>query len=184
LGGGADRPFLLATEVEAMVRRADLRREDGFTLIELMTVTLILGVILLMAMSTLRGFRERALDTAAKKAAAGALETGRVLFTDHATYAAVTPAELEAAEPNMRFFDETTGSGGPGESSTWVPDRATTAHIFVAAVYSRSGKCFYVRDWITVAQPVGFGVKEDVAPSDCTADQATTVLFLPTWPST
>jgi prepilin-type N-terminal cleavage/methylation domain-containing protein len=167
-----------------MLQRIDLRDEEGFTLIELMMVVLILGTILLMSMSTMRGIRERALDTAAKESAASALETGRILFTDHATYSDVTTVELGGAEPAMDFVDEVTNSSGPGESSTWVPDRATTGHIFVAAVYSKSGKCFYVRDWITLG--IGFAVVEDVPASDCTADSAVppTVSFWgSTWPT-
>ena len=166
-----------------VIRRLDLRNEEGFTLIELMMVVLILGVIMLMSMSTLRGIRERALDTAAKESAASALETGRILFTDHATYRDVVPVELNAAEPSMTFLDEVTNSSGPGETSTWVPDRATTAHIFVAAVYSGSGKCFLIRDWITLG--IGFAVVNDVAPADCTADVAGTpmVTFGTRWPT-
>ena len=166
-----------------MPHRVDLRDEKGFTLIELMMVVLILGTILLMSMSTLRGIRERALDTAAKESAASALETGRILFTDHATYRDVTPVELDAAEPSMDFVDEITNSDGPGESSTWVPDRATTGHIFVAAVYSRSGRCFFVRDWITLG--IGFAVLEDSTAAACRADAAVppAVTFLTRWPT-
>jgi prepilin-type N-terminal cleavage/methylation domain-containing protein len=166
-----------------MQGRQDLRGEEGFTLIELMMVVLILGVIMVMGLTTFRGFRERALDTAAKETAASALETGRILFTDHATYSDVTPAELMAAEPSMQFVDEATNSSGPKNTSTWVPDRATTGHIFVAAVYSESGRCFFVRDWITLG--IGFAVVDDVAPADCTADVAGTpaVTFGTRWPS-
>ena len=163
--------------------RADLKSEEGFTLIELMTVVLILGVIMVIGLSTLRGIRERALDTAAKKSAATALEAGRILFTDHATYRDVTPAELTAAEPAIDFVDEVTNSDGPRLTSTWVPDRATTGHIFVAAVYSESGRCFLARDWITLG--IGFAVVDDVAPADCTADVAATpaVTFGTRWPT-
>lgn len=164
-----------------MHRHLDPRSEEGFTLVELMVVVLILGVMMLMAMSTIRGIRERALDTAAKESAASSLETARILFTDHATYSDVTPVELGAAEPSLDFVDEVTNSDGPGESSTWVPDRATTGRTFVAAVYSKSGKCFFVRDWITIG--IGFAVEDNVAASDCTADQAAAVTFGTRWPS-
>ena len=62
-----------------------------------------------------------------------------------------------------------------------MPDAATTAHQFVAAVYSESGKCFFIRDWITLG--IGFAVQEGVTESDCTADKATVVTFGTRWPS-
>ena len=165
-----------------MIRLPDLRSEDGFTLLELMVTVLILGVLLVMAMSTFTGVKVRAQDSAAKATAATALETGRIVFTDTATYANVFPADLSAAEPSLAFVDEVTNSSGPNNASTWVPDRATTGYQFVAAVYSQSGKCFFVRDWIT--QGIGFAVQPDVTPADCSADQAVApVTFLARWPS-
>jgi prepilin-type N-terminal cleavage/methylation domain-containing protein len=165
-----------------LIRLTDLRSERGFTLIELMVVVLILGVLLAMSMSTFSGVKERAQDSAAKSTAATALETGRIVFTDAGNYTNVFAANLSAAEPSLRFVDEVTNSSGPNNASTWVPDRATTGYQFVAAVYSESGKCFFVRDWIT--QGLGFGVDPGVGPADCTADQAVSVIFLTSWPTT
>src|SRR5262245_37628718 len=90
---------------EPMLRRPDLRSEDGFTLIELMVVVVILGVLLLMSVSTFAGVKQRANDSAAKQTASRALETGRVLFTDSATYSTATPAEMMAAEPSLDVVD-------------------------------------------------------------------------------
>jgi len=164
-----------------MIRFPDLRDDEGFTLIELMVVVAILGVLLLMSVSTFVGVKERANDSAAKQTAAQALETGRIVFTDHATYGTVTPAELSAAEPSLNFVDEVTNSSGPNDASMWVPDAPTPGHTFVAAVYSDSGKCFFIRDWITIG--IGFAVQDDVAAPDCTADQATAVTFGTRWPA-
>jgi prepilin-type N-terminal cleavage/methylation domain-containing protein len=164
-----------------MIRVPDLRNEGGFTLLELMVVAVILGALMLMTLSTLAGIKQRANDSAAKQTAARALETGRIVFTDGATYAAATPAELMATEPSLTVFDEVTSSSGPQNASMWVPDAATTGHTFVAAVYSDSGRCFYIRDWITLG--IGFGVENDVGPADCTADKATTVTFGTRWPA-
>ena len=116
------------------LRSARSRREGGFTLIELLVVVVILGALLLMATSTYSGVKARAQDSAAKQTAARALETGRIVFTDGATYSTATPAELMATEPSLNAFDETTPSAGPDDASTWVPDAATTGRQFVAAV--------------------------------------------------
>ncbi len=164
-----------------MARLPDMRSEDGFTLIELMVVVGILGVILVMATSTFAGVKSRAQDSAAKATAATALETGRIVFTDTATYAGVIPADLTAAEPSLSFVGEAMNSSGPKAASIWVPDRLTTGYQFVAAVYSQSGKCFFVRDWIT--QGIGFAVEPDMSARDCTSDRAALVTFLTRWPS-
>jgi prepilin-type N-terminal cleavage/methylation domain-containing protein len=164
-----------------MIRRTDLRDESGFTLIELMVVVTILGVLLLMSVSTFTGMKQRANDSAAKQTAAKTLETGRILFTDRATYATATPTEMMAAEPSVNVVDEVTNSGGPEDASIWVPDAGSLGYQFVAAVYSESGHCFYIRDWVTLG--IGFAVEDNVPAADCTADHAGSVTWLARWPT-
>ena len=101
-------------------------REDGFTLVELMVVVAILAVLLLMSLSTFAGVKARAQDSAAKQGAAKAMETGRIVFTDQATYATADTATLAAAEPGMQFADAAVGSDDPNVASTDVPDASTT----------------------------------------------------------
>ena len=156
-------------------------REDGFTLVELMVVVAILAVLLLMSLSTFAGVKARAQDSAAKQTAAKALETGRIVFTDQATYATANTATLAAAEPALRFIDAAVGSDDPNVASTDVPDAATTGHTYVAAVYSDAGNCFIIRDWITIG--IGYAVLRGAAPSDCTAGNASSVTFGTRWPS-
>jgi prepilin-type N-terminal cleavage/methylation domain-containing protein len=156
-------------------------REDGFTLIELMVVVAILAVLLLMSVSTFVGVKSRGQDSAAKQSAARALETGRILFTDRATYATATPGALTQAEPSLLFLDAVTQSDDSGKASTDVPDALTTGHTFVAAVYSNSGKCFFIRDWITIG--ISYAVLRDAAPADCTASNTAAVTFGTRWPT-
>ncbi len=159
--------------------RGFTEREDGFTLVELMVVVAILAVLLLMSVSTFVGVKSRAQDSAAKQTAAKALETGRIVFTDQATYATATPAALTQAEPSLQFFDAVTPSDESGKASTDVLD--PTGHTFVAAVYSESGKCFFIRDWITIG--IGYAVLRDAAPADCTASNTGAVTFGTRWPT-
>jgi prepilin-type N-terminal cleavage/methylation domain-containing protein len=163
-------------------------REDGFTLVELMVVVTILSVLMLMATSTFSGVKSRAQDSAARQTAAKALEVGRIVFTDSATYATVTAAELNATEPNITFRDGTLPGGesdDPGTASIDVPDRLTTGYTFVAAVWSDSGKCYFIRDWITFG--IGYAVLPNATTADCTAAFATAnpglVVFSTRWPS-
>ena len=154
--------------------------QDGFTLIELMVVVGILAVLLLMSMSAMIGARARAQDSAAKATAAVALETGRVVFTDRATYSAADTATLTATEPSVRFVGATVQSDESGKASTDVPDALTTGHQFIAAVYSASGKCFFVRDWTTIG--IGYAAVAVASPADCTAGNAPAI-FGSRWPT-
>jgi hypothetical protein len=134
-----------------------------------------------MSLGTFLGARTRAQDSAAKQGATKALETGRIVFTDSATYTTVIPAELTAAEPSMRFVDGATSSGDPMIASTDVSD--PTGHIFIAAVYSEAGKCFFIRDWTTIG--IGYAVDVDATPVECMAgDTSGAGAFGSRWPST
>ena len=160
--------------------KAKLEREDGFTLVELMVVVSILAALLIMSMSTYAGAKSRSQDSAAKSVATRALQTGRVVYTDDATYATVDTAKLTAAEKSVTFVDAAVGSTGSDQASTDVPDRATTANIFVAAVYSDAGNCFYVRDWITLG--IAYGVELNTTPASCSASNASSVTWVARWP--
>jgi prepilin-type N-terminal cleavage/methylation domain-containing protein len=158
-------------------------REDGFTLIELMVVVAILAALVAMASSTFIGVKKRAQDSAARQTAAKALEVGRILFTDHATYATVTAVELNATEPNITFVPAASSSDDPGKASADVP--GGTGYIFVAAVWSDSGKCYFIRDWITSG--IGYAVLPNATTANCTAAYASAnpglVVFSTRWPS-
>jgi type IV pilus assembly protein PilA len=155
--------------------------EDGFTLIELMTVLVILAALVLLSMGTFFGARTRSQDSAAKQGATKALETARIVFTDSATYAGVIPSDLSDAEPSMGFVDGATSSGAPLTASTDVSD--PTGHVFIAAVYSEAGKCFFIRDWTTIG--IGYAVDVDATPAECKAgDTSGAGAFASRWPST
>lgn len=74
-----------------------LRREDGFTLIELVVVLVLVGILLTFAMATYRGHRERAGDAVAQVNLRVAQSAAALYRTDRETYAGMTPAALRAA---------------------------------------------------------------------------------------
>lgn len=157
------------------------RAEDGFTLVELMTVLVVLSALMLLSMGTFFGARARSQDSAAKQGATKALETARIVFTDSASYATVVPGDLDTAEPSMRFVDGATSSGTPLTASTDVSD--PTGHIFIAAVYSEAGKCFFIRDWTTLG--IHYAVDADATAAECMAgDTSGTTGWNSRWPTT
>jgi type IV pilus assembly protein PilA len=118
------------------------KREEGFTLIELMVVVLIIAILIAVAVPTFLGLRKGAQDAAAKASATTALKAAKAIFADDDSYIAVDPISLEAAETSISFVDGATTSNGPLIVSVDVPASPT----FVAAVYSTSGTCFFIRD--------------------------------------
>jgi type IV pilus assembly protein PilA len=125
-----------------------LRKEDkGFTLIELMVVVLIIAILIAIAIPTFLGARKRAQDRAAQSSLRNTVTAGKVIFTDKEDYTAADVAALTAAEPSLKFV----AAAGPSDDPTTVsvePGGAagTDKTVFVAAAFSKAGKCYYVQD--------------------------------------
>ena len=118
------------------------RREEGFTLIELMVVVLVIAILIAVAIPTFLSVRRGANDTAAKTSAVTALKAAKAIFSSDDSYASVTPAALRDAEVSVNYVNGATASNGSLIASVDVPSAST----FVASVYSASGTCFFIRD--------------------------------------
>ena len=118
------------------------RREEGFTLIELMVVVLIIAILIAVAIPTFLGLRRGAHDAAAKTSAVTTLKAAKAIFSSDESYANATPAELRSAESSVDYVDGGTASSGSLVASVDVPDSSR----FVASVFSGSGTCFFLAD--------------------------------------
>ena len=126
--------------------------EEGFTLIELMVVVLIIAILIAIAIPTFLGARARAQDRAAQSSLRNALTAAKTAYTDNSDYSKSTSAatDLPAIEPSLTYVDGVAASTGPKDVSVQVSNATgTDKQVWAAAVSSKSGKCFWIRDQAT-----------------------------------
>jgi type IV pilus assembly protein PilA len=152
--------------------------ERGFSLVELLVVVFIVAVLTAIAIPVFLGAQARARDRAAQSLARQTLVAAKTVFQSDEDYTAATVSALEGTEPGLTFLAGMVPSPGPDKVSVDAPD----ADTFVAAVYSLSGRCFYIRDH---AVPVAAGgttyAKKDSPGPDCMAADTSGLTFENSW---
>jgi type IV pilus assembly protein PilA len=84
--------------------RAGPERHDGFTLIELMVVVMIIAILLTIAIPTFLGARERAQDSHAKADLRTALAAAKSFFVATEDYSVMAvPNDMEAQEASLTY---------------------------------------------------------------------------------
>ena len=154
------------------------RKDEGFTLIELMVVVLIIAILIAIAIPTFLGARTRAQDRAAQSTLRNTVTGAKALFTDNEDYASATVAALGTAEPALQFVAANVASDDSQEASvdSVITAPATKAEEFYAATMSNSGTCWMVRDAVDPASNPGTGwVKDTDASGACTGDRASAI---------
>ena len=75
--------------------------EQGFTVIELITVIIIIGILLAIAVPSYFGFRDRAANNAAKANLRTAVPAAKSYYSDKGTYVGMTPTSLKEIDGNV-----------------------------------------------------------------------------------
>jgi len=124
--------------------RSRLNKDEGFTLIELMVVVLIIAILVAIAIPTFLGQRKNAQDSAAKSNVRNALATEKAYFSVNQVFTATT-ADLAAIEPNLfgTGADPVTATMGTGGVSICLVQQSDGGDYFAVWDGTTAGTMYY-----------------------------------------
>jgi type IV pilus assembly protein PilA len=151
--------------------------EEGFTLIELMVVVMILGILLVMGLPTYIGVKGRFQDRSAQTDLRNGVLAARIMFTDQANFTTANESStgLVTIVNNQCYVaggTQSVSAGAPvcvSGAGTGSISVTSSANQFSAARMSNSTQCFLIVDSLT-----GTRYGSTATPANCTANWAGT----------
>lgn len=149
--------------------------EEGFTLVEMLVVLLVIGIVLAIAIPTFLGIRTSNQDTLSQTSIDTSMTVARQQYQFYSNYSHVFPQDLAQLLPSIHFVPFNVASSGPNHVSvdivgcpdTTVPPSTTPScrsdpaqynangnndTQLVLASYSSTGVCWFE---LSMATPVG-----------------------------
>ncbi|MDQ4005032.1 MAG: prepilin-type N-terminal cleavage/methylation domain-containing protein [Actinomycetota bacterium] len=139
----------------------EMQDEDGFTLIELMVVVLIIAILIAIALPTFLGLRERAQNRAAQSDLRNGLAAAKAFYTDNETFTNFG-GSAAAIEPSLSW---NVGAG----STTQVGIRIQSGDDLVLTRQSESDDWFCALETAGVSTVRGPAAAEPATVAACTA---------------
>jgi type IV pilus assembly protein PilA len=140
--------------IKGILERRD--QDEGFTLIELMVVVLIIAILIAIAIPTFLGARESAQNSAAVANIRTALAAEKLYFTTNFAYADVTDpdqlANLQRIENSLQYQAGTSGASLPIGASEVAIDTPSPSTVYITARASDT-LCYTVRVVDDTADP-------------------------------
>jgi len=138
--------------------RHNLRRDEGFTLIELMVVVMIIAVLIAIAIPSFLGFRKSAQDRSAQSEVRNVLLAEKAYWLENGSYTE-TAADITALEPNAVI------NADPA-AGVYIDLNAASSNIVCVVRTSDSGTTFSV--WESATAGTFYG-STNLAAADCPA---------------
>ena len=147
----------------------DAQQEQGFSLIELLVVVLVIAILMAVAIPTFLGGRRTASDRATQGNVRNALSAARIYYNERFRYSA-DPGEMVAVEPSLTWTT-TPLDGGSSERSVYVAtfDAPTSAQTVVVVGRTKEGRCFYLKDVMGGAEAGTFYDRKVAGSAACPA---------------
>jgi type IV pilus assembly protein PilA len=154
------------------------REDEGFTLIELMVVVLIIAILLAIAIPTFLGARGQANSRAAQSSLRNSLTAEQTYYTNNQAFqdtaAGADLTAISAIEPNLTWVSAETAASAPNSIFAEVTTNSTTNDTVFLQSFAKDGNCYTVYQTNGTVPAGNFGTGYAITKGVCLAPAALT----------